>query len=73
MSNNNYSGAMATIIYVCIILTISLWEMSHILSPTINKVYFSKFLDIVIVYHLFVNGILVLVLVLIIVASHLKF
>ena len=75
MSNYNCSVAMATIIYACIILTISLWEMPHVFSPPIqtkcNLEKLSTFLVIVTVYHLFVNGILVLVL--FIVASHLKF
>ena len=74
MSNNNCYGSMATIICAYIILTISLWEMPKYFRNLLTKCDLEKlstFLVIVIVYHLFVNGILVLVL--IIVASHLKF
>ena len=65
------------IMYACIILTISPYPCGkcpkyfrHLLTKC-NSEKLSTFLVIVIVYHLFVNGILVLVL--IIVASHLKF
>ena len=65
---------MATIIFACIIFTISLWEYPTYFHHLLTKCNFKKlstFLVIVIDYHLFVNGILVLVL--IIIASHLKF
>ena len=61
---------MATIIYACIILTIFLWEMPHVFSPPITKCNLEKVSTFLVII-LFLNGILVLVL--IIVASHLTF
>ena len=62
---------METIIYACIIFCGKCPTYFRQLLTKCNLEKLSTFLVIVIVYHLFVNGILVVVL--IIVAGHLKF